>query len=135
MGAEFVRFAAVGAAGFAVDAGVLTLLVSLLGSNVYAARAVSFAVAVFVTWLINRRWTFANRGVGPVPSAGAEYARYVAVQVTGALANLGVFVVVLAIEPTLVRYPVLPLAFGAVAGLAVNFVGARTWVFAQRPTR
>jgi putative flippase GtrA len=135
VGGELLRFAVVGAIGFVVDAGILTWLVSLLAWNVYAARAVSFGVAVVVTWLVNRRWTFAHRGPGvPAPAgAGAEYARYLTVQVTGALANLGVFAAALAVWPRLIAYPVVPLAIGAVAGLVVNFVGARQWVFAHRP--
>jgi putative flippase GtrA len=133
IGGELLRFAVVGAIGFVVDAGILTWLVSLLAWNVYAARAVSFGVAVFVTWLVNRSWTFARKGAAAVAHAGAEYARYLTVQVIGALANLGVFVAALAVWPRLVAYPVVPLAIGAVAGLLVNFVGARTWVFAHRP--
>jgi putative flippase GtrA len=133
--AEFVRFVAVGFVGFVVDAGVLTLLASFLGWNVYAARGVSFGIAVFVTWLINRRWTFGSRTMSGAAAAGAEYSRYLVVQVIGALANLGVFVGVLAIQPGLIRYPVVPLAFGAVAGLLVNYCGARAWVFAHRFAR
>jgi putative flippase GtrA len=134
VGGELLRFAVVGAIGFVVDAGILTWLVSFIAWNVYAARAVSFGVAVLVTWLVNRSWTFAHRGSAvPAPAgAGAEYARYLTVQVIGALANLGVFVAVLAVWPRLVAYPVVPLAIGAVAGLVVNFVGARHWVFARR---
>jgi putative flippase GtrA len=132
---EFVRFAVVGVAGFVVDAGVLTLLVSLAGWNVYAARCVSFGFAVLVTWLINRRWTFANRSMPGASAAGAEYARYLVVQVIGALANLGVFVAMLALQPALIRYPVVPLAIGAVAGLLVNYFGARAWVFVHRVAR
>jgi len=133
VGTEFIRFAVVGAIGFAVDAGVLTVLVSGQGVGVYAARAVSFGIAVCVTWLVNRQWTFAQRTADRRTSASAEYARYLAVQVAGALANLGVFVVALAVQPGLIRYPVVPLAIGAVAGLVVNFVGSRAWVFALPP--
>ena len=135
VGGELFRFAVVGTIGFVVDAGILTWLVSFLAWNVYAARAVSFVVAVLVTWLVNRQWTFAHRGGGrsSMAGAGAEYARYLTVQVIGALANLGVFVGVLAVWRGLIAYPVVPLAIGAVAGLLVNFAGARRWVFAQRP--
>jgi putative flippase GtrA len=132
---ELLRFAVVGVAGFVVDAGVLTLLVSLPWWNVYVARCVSFGLAVLVTWLINRRWTFASRSMSRASAAGTEYARYLVVQVIGALANLGVFVAVLAVQPALIRYPVVPLAIGAVAGLLVNYFGARSWVFVHRVAR
>jgi putative flippase GtrA/SAM-dependent methyltransferase len=135
VGAQFVRFAAVGAIGFVVDAGVLTLLVATFGFGVYSARAVSFSAAVFVTWLVNRRWTFAQGAAERRVGAGAEYARYLLVQIMGALANLGVFVAVLAARPDLVRLPVVPLAVGAIAGLVVNYLGSRAWVFAPRAKR
>jgi len=51
------KFAVVGGVGFAIDAGVLTLAVREL-SSVYTARAVSFACAVLVTWVLNRLYVF-----------------------------------------------------------------------------
>ena len=131
MPAELARFAIVGGIGFVVDAAILTALLSGLGFNVYASRAVSFATAVLATWALNRQWVFTNGKARHARAVGAEYLRYLVVQTVGALVNLGVFVVVLAMEPDLIRYPVVPLAIGSVAGLLVNFAGARLWVFAR----
>ncbi|MEO8303954.1 MAG: GtrA family protein [Betaproteobacteria bacterium] len=128
------RFALVGCVGFALDAGILTALVSL-GFNVYASRAVSFTIAVLATWGLNRKWVFASGDGRQARGAGAEYLRYLLVQVVGALSNLGVFVAVLSIVPDLIRFPVIPLAIGAVAGFLVNFGGARFWVFARPAAR
>lgn len=128
---QMFAFAFVGVIGFVIDASVLTVLVSMLGMSPYLARAISFAVAVFGTWAINRHWTF--RTVQRQRSSiGTEYARYVFVQTLGAASNLGVFAFALARNPDLIRYPVIPLALGAAVGLAVNFVGSRMWVFADR---
>lgn len=122
----FVRFALIGAIGFLVDAGILTLLSQHWGLNVYLARCVSFAAASLVTFLLNRRFTFtAARVVGP----GREYVRYMTVQGVGSLTNLAVFIVLINLFAGLGQTPVIPLAFGSAAGLIVNFAGSRLWVF------
>jgi len=66
-------------------------------------------------------------------SVAAEYGRYLTTQVTGALANLLIFVVLIELVPRLAATPVVPLAVGAVAGALVNYAGSAWWVF--RPKR
>lgn len=136
--ARFGAFAVVGGIGFLVDAGVLTALVNGFGINPYAARAVSFAAAVTATWWLNRSWTFGNRNeaCGDVPKAtgvvsriAAEYARYVGVQTTGALINLGVYALCVAADPALAAYPILPLAAGSAVALLYNYAASRRFVF------
>ena len=122
------RFAAVGAFGFLVDGGVLTALTGVLGP--YWARLPSFASAVTVTWLLNRRFTFRSGG----RRKAAEGTLYTAVQTAGALANLGTYAAVMQVAPALADWPMLPLAVGAIAGMVVNFLGSSRLVFAPRPT-
>ena len=124
-----VRFAAVGAIGFIVDAGLLTLLVSLGGWHHYSARAISFAVAVTITWLCNRSWVFTK-----TDRAHREYLGYFSVQVAGALINLGTYVVVIETWPALSAVPVIPLAIGASLALIFNFLASRRFVFAASPS-
>jgi putative flippase GtrA len=120
------RFAAVGVLGFCVDGGILYALITT-GRGPYLARAISFPVAVSVTWYLNRNWTFVVGNSGA--SKGKQYAGYFAVQITGALANYACYVAVLQfIEPT-ARVALLALAIGAMLGLIVNFLGARLLVF------
>ena len=128
---RFGRFIVVGFIGFAVDAGVLVLALRHLTSSIFAARALSFATAVLVTWLCNRTFVFAATGSG-VGIVG-EYGRYLTTQVTGALANLLIFFVLIELVPRLAATPVVPLAVGAVAGALVNYAGSAWWVF--RPKR
>ena len=126
------KFAVVGGVGFAIDAAVLTLAVSEL-SSVYTARALSFSCAVLVTWLLNRLFVFAP---DKRASLAAEYGRYLATQILGALTNLGVFVALIESIPHLAATPVVPLAIGAVLGALVNYTGSALWVFAAaRPRR
>jgi putative flippase GtrA len=125
---QVFSFAAVGGIGFLVDAAVLTLLSVHLGVNVFLARVVSFAVASLATWLLNRRHTF-ERQDAPGTRASGEYLRYMSVQAAGALINLGVFSAVVALQPSLLWLPVVPLAIGSTVAMIFNFCGARFWIY------
>ncbi len=120
------RFGAVGALGFAVDALVLTWLVRVGGWDLYESRWLSFALAVTVTWGLNRRFTFGQRASR---NRSREYGRYVAVQGLGALINLGVYAGVLMAWPALAAWPVLPLAAGSGVAMLFNFIGARSFAY------
>ena len=77
-------FALVGTLGFLVDAGVVLGLTGL-GLGALAAQA----VAVTVTWLGNRSWTFRDRaGRHTLPQ---EWARYCSANVVGWVVNNGVY--------------------------------------------
>lgn len=123
------RFALVGGVGFIVDATVLTLLVNGLGYGHYVSRAVSFSLAVTVTWLLNRRWVF--QAGSPT---GREYSGYFFVQLIGAVINLGTYVLIIEMVPPLAAVPVLPLAAGAAVALLSNFLLARRFIYRQAVT-
>ena len=125
------RFAMVGGLGFLVDASVLTLLVNGLAQNHFSARGVSFTLAVTVTWLANRRWTFE-----PTHNRGKEYVGYIITQIIGAVINLGIYVLLIQLIPELAKLPVVPLACGALIAMIFNFFATRHFVFdAVRRTR
>jgi len=125
---KLFSFGCVGAVGFAVDAGVLSALNKGFGVNVYAARVVSFVVAVFVTWLLNRTLVFKQAADVPRDKR-REYASYFTIQTIGALINLGVFAALIASQPALKAYPIIPLAAGSIVGMFFNYAGAHFWVF------
>ncbi len=122
------RFAVIGALGFVVDASILTLLFNVLDYNLYIARLISFSMATLVTWLLNRLYTF-HAHIPVINSKSKEYGRYLAVQIGGALINLLVFVVVIALLPQLEKIAVIPLAIGALFGLLFNYTCTHYWVY------
>ena len=73
----------VGGLGFGVDAGLLYALAGW-GVGLYGARDRFVAVALTVTWALNRNWTFEQRGRA---GAGRSYRGYTVVQLLGALTN------------------------------------------------
>jgi putative flippase GtrA len=121
---QFTRFLAVGAVGFAIDGGLLDLLV-WSGIDPYQARAISFPPAVTVTWYLNRVWAFAVRD----KAARRQYLRYIAVQIIGAVSNYALYAVVLLGIPHTSTGVLAAFAIGSAAGLVINFVGARKLVF------
>jgi putative flippase GtrA len=123
-------FVVVGAIGFLIDAGILTLLMTGFELDHYSARAISFTVAVTFTWYMNRRWVFEK---STASMSGREYSSYIVVQVIGALINLSVFVAVIEIVPSLTNIPVIPLAVGAIAALLFNFSASSRFVFPEPP--
>lgn len=122
---EFLRFAVVGLLGLAVDVAVLYCAMTA-GLGWLAGRALSFSCAVWVTWQCNRRYTFARRaGV----TAWQEWWRYVSAMLVGGATNYGVYGMMMVLLP---RSPLLPfaaVAAGSAAGMMVNFLSARYFVF------
>lgn len=122
---QVFRFGVVGCVGFVVDGGLLWLLITE-GADPYFARALSFPVAVLVTWWFNRLWTFdGSDRAKPV----SQLRKYLTVQITGALCNYGVYSVYLGVfEPTR-DYAMIGFALGSAVGMVINFLGARVLVF------
>ena len=123
---RLVRFAVVGSAGFLVDASVLSILIQLADMDLYSSRTISFLLAVSLTWYLNRTWTF---GTTKNKRQGKEYIRYTLVQVAGALINLGVYVYCIETVEQMARYPVIPLAIGALTALVFNYFFSKKLVF------
>lgn len=125
------NFAAVGAVGFVVDAGLLSALTHGAGWSPWAARVPSFTAAVLTTWLLNRRLTFAGRGL---QRRSVEALGYGTIQVIGAGINLLVFGLCLAAFPLLARLPVIPFAVGSGVAMVFNYVALKRLLYARERT-
>ena len=138
---DFIRFAAVGAAGFLIDLAVLTVLVRFAGykpepvelfgfaftlSAAMQARFISFPIAVAATWMLNRNWTFKESVKRPILT---EIFSYLAVQGSGGIANVGAYCLMLVLLPPLQAWPIIPLIAGSAVGLCLTFLGSKYWAF------
>ena len=119
----FLRFAAVGAAGFVVNEAALYVAIHLLHLGKDAAWFFAFLPAVTFTWWGNRTLTFREHASDAWLK---EWARFVATNSLGALINLAVY-------ETLIHLTgldaMLALAAGVLAGLVFNFTLSRLLVF------
>ncbi|MDD4972558.1 MAG: GtrA family protein [Paludibacter sp.] len=127
--ARILLFVAIGGIGFVIDGGVLSFLVNLRHLNPYFSRLISFPIAVSVTWYLNRRWTFSS---GVYNKKAPEYARYLGVQIIGAIINLTAYGLLLMAFAAFASIPILPLALGALVAMLFNFVGLHFFVFHSR---
>ncbi len=119
---RFGGFAIAGVSGFVVDAG-LTEALAELGISPYLGRILAVAVAITVTYAINRNFTWRERRA---PVSGRR-ARYLAVSLASIGANYLVFAAVLVLVPGL--RPLLAVAAGTSVGMVVNFAGYSRFVF------
>jgi putative flippase GtrA len=120
---QLVKFCAVGAAGYAVNLAVYTLLLRGLGVHYIPAAICSFLVAVTNNYTLNRIWTFrAERG-----HYGYQGMRFLVVSTLALLANLGVLE--LYVEAGLDK--VVAQAIAIVLVTPVNFVGNKLWSFGR----
>jgi putative flippase GtrA len=122
---QFGSFLIAGTLGFLVDVGVLYGALAL-GAGLAAGRVLSFLVAATATWLFNRRYTFTPAD-GPL---WREWLRYLSVMLVGMLVNMAAYTVTLWLvhEGPWWR-PALAVAAGSCAGLLVNFVNAKRFVY------
>jgi putative flippase GtrA len=126
---QFALFCVSGVLAFVVDAGLTQTLVSVAGLDPFSARALSFPVAVTCTWLFNRRYTFRpSRDL----TLHREWMLYVSTQAVGLAVNLSTYAVLVWGSAVAAAWPALAVAAGSVAGLLVNYLGAKRVAFADR---
>jgi dolichol-phosphate mannosyltransferase len=120
---QLVRFAAVGASGYAVNLGVFTLLVHAAAIDYKLAAVAAFLVALTNNFVWNRAWTFADAGGGHV---GFQAARFCVVSLVAFGFNL---VVLFALVEWLGLEKVPAQAIAIAAATPLNFLGNKLWSF------
>lgn len=128
IGTQLLRFALTGVAGLLVDIAVLYGAL-WLGLGWYGGRVLSFLAAVCATWLLNRRYTFHAAAGG---SLWREWWRYLLAMSGGGVVNYAAYSAMLALAAPVVDVrwlPVLAVGTGSLAGMTVNFVAAKWFVF------
>lgn len=123
---QVFKFAIVGGIGFLVDAGILSGLFAWTDWGPFWPRAISFPIALTVTWYLNSIWTF-KENAAPVAT---NYSRYAVVQSIGVTINYVVYTLAILLGPLVMSQNViLPLALASVAGMSFNFLGSKYWAF------
>lgn len=123
---KLLRFGAVGGAGFFVNEAALFFAKAVLHLGDHPAWLFGFAAAVTFTWWGNRTFTFHEH---KSRSIVAEWARFVATNSLGALANYAVYALLVEFAPWPVNVPYAALFFGVVVGMAFNFTLSKKLVF------
>lgn len=116
-------FLLAGLSALATDTAILALLTRLAGLSPFIARPFGIALAMLVSWLINRTITFAATSHPSI----AEFSRFAGVSITSQLVNYGVFATLLLVVPGLM--PELALLAACFVSMFVSYVGFRFGVF------
>ena len=135
---EFLRYCIVGGVGFVVDGGLLWWLTAggvasgdavsgdtVSGFDPYLARLISFPVAVTVTWVLHRFWTFEH---GSDAAAKRQYAGYFILQLAASIINYGVYAGAVSLYGASQVILMFGFTLGSAIGLAVNYTGAK-WLY------
>jgi putative flippase GtrA len=125
---HYFSFVVAGTCGFIVDAGVVTLLSKFWGVGLVLAKVVSFLLAVTVTWLINRRYTFKPKDD---QSLVHEWIHYFLANSIGAIINNGLYIALIFSVALTKTCPALAVAVGSLGGMVFNYIASRWWVFKQ----
>ncbi|TDI58677.1 MAG: GtrA family protein [Alphaproteobacteria bacterium] len=125
---QFLRFSLVGTAGFLVDWATLSLALNALGLDFYTGRVVSFLVAATFTWASNRQFTFRQAAKD---SPARQWQRFVGVNLVGGLVNYAIYAAMVYNFDLVQSWPVIGIAAGSSAGLALNYTGSRLLVFGK----
>lgn len=120
---RFLKFAAVGACGFVIDAGLTVLLAALVAPEI--SRIPAFISASVLTYVLNRSWTYAANHT----KFWDGYKRYLPASVLGALLNYAIFVVFINFVGRDSFHILAGVAIGAVIALAFNFYVSSAYVF------
>ena len=119
---RLIRFALVGGTGFVVDAG-LTMGLQVWGADIFSSRLIAIALAMFVTWRLNRAITFGA-------SAGSQVRegwRYALIACSAATVNYAVYVGLMLFVPGMVAFIAVALATGV--SMFVSYFGFSRLVF------
>jgi putative flippase GtrA len=120
---RFLRFAAVGGAGFLIDTGLLAVLHHGAGIDPFASRIASILAAAVSTWRLNRSFTF---GASPSGQA-AEGLRYALVMAGAAVVNYALYAAALIAWPSL--SPVAATVAATLCSMLVSYLGYSRFVF------
>ncbi|MBM1172008.1 GtrA family protein [Microvirga arabica] len=123
----FYRFCAVGAVGFLTDV-LLALALVATGMSPLLARGLAIPPALFVTFNLNRRWSFKHAAGG---SYFRQLAAYLVTQSFGASCNFLIFMLALSMLPQPFNEPAPSIVLASGAALVVNYLGSRFLVFRQ----
>jgi putative flippase GtrA len=119
-------FVLAGLLAFAVDAAILEALMRGLAFSPYLARPIGIAVAMIVSWIVNRTVTFAV----PTPPSAAEFMHFAAVSWMAQAFNYLVFAAILAAVPG--TPPFIALVIASTLSMLISYSGFRYAVFGRK---
>lgn len=116
---KIVLFTITGTLGFIVDSGIFSYLYYIESFNMIFSRIISFIIAVLVTWILNRSFTFENNSK---MKKTKEYLHYLKIQLTGAIINFIIFFSFIYFLEIFKDIPLGALAIASICAMFYNFI-------------
>ncbi len=113
-----------GGIGFITEVFIIYLMTAIYGLSFFYVRFISFPIAVFVTWVINRKITFTSKN-----RAAIELSKYLVIQTIGASINLLIYYLLIINFKTQNIHPILALAFAAFVSMIFTYQASNKLVF------
>ncbi len=124
---QFLKFGMVGTLGFIVDTAVLYFCIYMLSMGPYAGRVISFLIAVTVTWVCNRTYTFKDRK--KTDRLHIEWSKFFVACLGGFFFNYGSYALLITHSSIVALYPIIGVAVGSLTGMFFNYFTAKHFVF------
>jgi putative flippase GtrA len=125
---QLFKFLTVGGFGTLTNLSIFFIFVDLLDFHHIPIAIVAFAASVIQNYALNHIWTFSDTMFGKNMTLPV-FIRFVFISLIGLLVNLVVLVIIVNVfQP---QWKVLAQGFGIACGTAVNYLGAKYWVFTQ----
>ncbi len=125
--ARIIRFGLVGGAGYFVNAAALWVVLHLLPLDKYTSYVPAFLVAVTFTWWGNRVLTFHEHAARE--NLFVEWARFVAANLLGFLANWALYSAMVALAPRPLNNVFIAQIAGTLFGMIFNYTMSKRFVF------
>ena len=122
---ELFLFGVIGTVGLLVDIAVLYSLKAMLG--LFAARGISFLVAVITTWYLNKNITF--QGKKSALPIYQELITYIGLMLFGGAANYAIYIWLVLAYEYVQSNPFLAVAAGSLAGMVLNYSATKFVLF------
>jgi putative flippase GtrA len=122
---HYCGFLLAGALALITDGALLEIQTRIMGLDPLLARPFAIAVAMVVSWLINRNVTFAVQA----PPSRREFVRFAAVSWTAQVVNYLLFATLLVMRPA--TPALLALVLASLVAMFISYFGFRYRVFRQ----
>jgi putative flippase GtrA len=119
---QFVRFAAVGASGYAINLVAFAICVHAIKIDYHVAAVIAYTISVLNNFWLNRHWTFDAKH----DHAGHQALRFFAVS----LVTFGfTYVILISLVSGTGMEKVIAQAIAIAAGTPLSFIGQKLWSF------
>lgn len=123
---QFVKFGIVGVSSTIIDWGIFYLLNLVFGVYYLKAKVLSFAVAVFNSFIWNRRWTFRSKN----PHQSQEFTKFLIIALVGLSINALIMYLAVSILQT---RKIIGLIFATGIVTFWNFLANKFYTFKDTP--